>query len=218
MKDKIDNILGKVTKIKDFIDNEAFAIEKEVNAHVRESLEIVYPGFTVINVLQELPDIKTFFEPDSNDKITEFDGLYIVSTDPNFKIDPQEKSIIPKTPDTKTILVIVESKHTLTISKVNTKLEQITRIQRAFEMARDLAQNNNSHKVSKSFLWRMKAYQLYNLEPEIHLLLGGPYVNESTMNYVEELGEILWKHSPSELKLSKSKTIDIIAPIRMSMF
>lgn len=217
MEDKIDEILEKVTKIKDFIDNEAQAIENEVNANVKDTLAMMYPEYTIINVLEELADIKIFFEPNSNDKITEFDGLFVATDDPSYKIDAKESSIVPKAHNRQTFFVIVESKHTTTINKVNSKIEQITKIQRAFEMAREIADGTSSaSSVTKSFMWRLRTYQIHNFEPEVHLLLGGPYITDSAKKYVEQIGETLWK-TPKPIQVSKNKYIDVRSPIRISM-
>jgi hypothetical protein len=204
----------------DFINNESKAIEREINEKLDRFLSLKYPGYRIINILNDFPDMEFFYFPRTNKKLTQFDGLFIATNDDNYNpsYNTPENYIYNKPNGKKYILIVVEAKHALTSANFNKKLNLLTKVQECFDISRQIHQGlfQNVNELHKQFLFRNRVFQFYNLDPEIHWIIGGPYIEPFAADFIRRYGVQLWKR-PQPIKLSDELTIEQKFPIKTSL-
>ena len=196
---------------------DAASVERDVNNFLVKMLQLKYPGYHVLNVLESYPSYKHFYEPNATDSLTEFDGLYVVTNDDSYNLlaeRPSNSSFRTKSKSSKIIFVIVEAKHDVTTKRINRKIRQIVKIQEAFETARNIRSGNaNTKGMKKDFLQRNYQAEYYNMEEEILFVIGGPYLEPNAEEHIKRIGRKLWKE-PETIRLADRSVIEQKYPIR----
>ena len=216
MSDAIYELVQRVSRFEDFISNETVGIEQEIAAKVKLTLQELYPGFRILEPLKMFPEMEYFYVPNGAATITQFDGLYIVTSDPTFDL-PEHRLDLTKTSDSKTVLIIVEAKHALTGKQCRWKIEQVVKIQDAFQLARDIDNGvTDPSTVTPSFLARMNTFRYSDFSPEILLFVGGPQIKLGTVDFLRSVGKSLWL-DPKPFMISQTRTVNQVFPIRTSI-
>lgn len=216
MSDAIYELVLRVGRFEDFISNETFTIEQEISSKVKTTLQEQYPDYRILEPLKMFPEMEHFYVPNGCSTITQFDGLFIVTNDPTYDL-PEHDYDAEKPEGVKTYFVIVEGKHCLTSKQCRFKLEQVVKIQAAFELAREIKAGNADEKsVTPSFLARMNQFRFHEFEKEVHLFIGGPLLKSDTLVWLKGIGHQLL-HDPKPFMISQSRTIPQMYPIRTSI-
>ena len=224
LQNTVKNQEKRIVNLQAYKDKDAKSIEREVNQQVVKMLQLMYQGYHIIDVLALDRSLEHFYPPRVPQALTEFDGFYVVTNDDSYNLveTPYAKSgpYRQKTDGAKIIWVIVEAKHDITTTRVNKKLTQIVKIQEILETARKLRvgiDDEDTKDIPDAFVSRSHYLEYYNMEPEINLIFGGPYLEVSAENHIKRLGTQLWK-DPKPIKLSNTKIIPQVYPIRTSLF
>ena len=133
-----------------YIKNESDMIENEINEHVKKFLkrDDRYKAFRILQITKwkllkyaQINQTKKDIFVNKKD-ITEFDGLFVITTDDTYY--PDESIIVRGKKQTNTgsktpyisRFVIVEAKHSITNSDIDDKLEQMEELQKYLLLAR----------------------------------------------------------------------------------
>ena len=189
-----------------YIKHEATALEKEMTYAVKQHLIDMYPEYTLVTPVS-FP--KVFNSPvKSGEVITELDGAYLSTNDPEVKGDNKEinltipvsqelrhilgqrakqikdifKTLTPVPQVAKTILVIVEAKHLMTEEKIKKKLEQVRLIEQYIEWSK-----NPPPGVLQKFLKTVDLYNFKEYESKVKLYLGGVCWEDDAFKYIQEI-------------------------------
>jgi hypothetical protein len=116
--------------------------------------------------------------------LTEFDGLYFVTDDREYKM--QYRDIPDKSESKKAIkMIIIEVKHGCTASSLQRKIEQIKTIQQYIEYAKDYVNSNIDNNLTSYFKTIVRAFQFDRFTKDIVLYFGGQRVDENVLTYVK---------------------------------
>lgn len=209
----LDSTEAKIANHDGFIRHEATAIEREVAYSVKQHLVKAFPGFTLLSPT----NFPRFFNNPRKlgEVITELDGVYILSNDPEIRGENVEFTLtIPPTKELRheiaertralqdlTVtasapgssskkqtsiepnrLVIIEAKHHVTRSKIETKLNQMKRISQYLEWAR-----NPPEDAVPKFKKNVEAFGFNKYSTRVYLYIGGVYWEEDAVQYVQQL-------------------------------
>jgi hypothetical protein len=220
----VKNHKNRLDGLQAYQDKDAKSIEREVNQQVVKMLQRMYEGYHVIDVLSLDKSLEHFYLPSVPEELTQFDGFYVVTNDDSYNLVTEPYTMTgryrQKPAGSKIIWVIVEAKHDITTKRVNRKLNQIVKIQKALETARKLRDgvvDEDTRDIPLAFVNRSIYLEYYNMEPEIHLVLGGPYLEKSAEDHIKHIGKQLW-NDPKPIKVSNTNIIPQIYPIRTSLF
>ena len=190
-----DSIEKLVRKISEYITAESKIIEEEINARIIIHLK-TSPQFSKYNIYR--PSWKRLNVPIKNDKgndyknykeITEFDGLFILSTsdfpDAGQLIQAkrvQTRNQSGRSKNDERIFLVVEGKHALTNDLINDKIKKMKEFQNYIQNA------SNPEYVAKctdEYKNKVKTYQLTTFSNKILLYFGGPYVTDTIKTHIE---------------------------------
>lgn len=202
----LDSTEAKIANHDGFIRHEATAIEREVAYSVKHHLVKAFPGFTLLSPT----NFPRFFNNPwkLGEVITELDGVYILSNDPEIRGENVEFTLtVPPTKELRheiaersralkglTVtatpgssiepnrLVIIEAKHHVTRSKIETKLNQMKLISQYLEWARDPPQD-----AVPKFKKNVEAFGFNKYSTRVYLYIGGVYWEEDAVQYVQQL-------------------------------
>lgn len=175
--------------------NEATAIEEEVNIKVSNLLKRKFSNFNIYSVdtWKTLQKNKiTDMDNKVRDKksITEFDGLFIVSNDPEYYSDNlihkmSNASIFQNTNTgklTQKQFVVVESKHDLDFGKVNHKISQMITFKNYIEESL----NPDPKIYTKEFIKRANFHELPGfIGSDLYLIFASPYIPNSCIDMIK---------------------------------
>ncbi len=172
-----------------YIKRDATGIEKETTLAVKTHLVNNVMGrklYIPNGFLRELRD------PYTGAPLTDLDGVYILTNDPEApdfheevldekKVplsDPlaQEKRTIAKSLTPQSIdkiqrqLVIIEAKHYVTVERIRKKIQQLVSIQNYLKTSRNL----NNPELSNKFKKNVEFYGLNTYDLDVKLYIGGP--------------------------------------------
>lgn len=181
--------LGSYTKI------EADAIEDEVNHFLSNHIKNKYNEYNVFRI-KKWTNLKSNLIKDINrysneSDITEFDGFYIISSDSEYYVD----DIVLTNPlknnfsiDKIKKFIILEAKHGLDISKINTKIEQIKKFQDYIKTS----YNRGLHTLE--FKKKLELYDLNSFDNNIILIFASPNIPDIVIDYIHKNAKT-WKDS-----------------------
>lgn len=188
------------------------SVEQECLLAVQNHLNAIYPGYTLC-LLNAFP--RKLFDPLTNKLLTDLNGVYILTNDPqvgclheeliitdcnnNYKNEP------PKIHGHKIMLVIVEIKHFLNVESLDSKIKQLEHIKEYLRQSKYL----NVEGLTNTFKTTVEMFRINTFEPQVFLYFGAPLWNEHAF---VKLYQIL--HDKPSLKDS----IQIIKPIPGSRF
>jgi hypothetical protein len=132
--------------------------------NIKDYLREIYHGYRIIEPLEVFPELKHFYHCSTRKLIVDLEHVFIITNDPVYKIDywhPQS----PKTLGTKTFLVIAEENPVITTTQINDVNDCL---QTASNIYTGVV--NNTDAFTKSFLWRMNAFRLYDFEPTVQII------------------------------------------------
>lgn len=176
--------------ISSYIKNEADLIEDEINKYIKKYLtnDPQFHSYNIFNLTKiwkylRIPEISNI-KPDpfinkTDNPITEFDGLYILTD--NFEYYPadSESLIIRKTKNNSTNsirkFVVVEAKHSITGDDINKKIKQMIIFQEYLKKAKKLENAN----YTKEFIKKVQGLQLNEFSEEIILIFASDDMDES---------------------------------------
>jgi len=202
--------LDATEKHEGFIRLEASAIEKEIGYAVKQHLVKAFKGYTLLNPIN-FP--KYFNDPlNSGRVITELDGVYLLSNNPEVKGDNMEIQLsLPVPHDVRhelrsrqkvmnelklslnklsphnsasfeTHLVIIEAKHFITKDKIERKLSQMKSIEQYLNWAKNPPDN-----ALPKFKKNVDMYGFHKYAPRVRLYIGGVIWDDEAIKYVQTL-------------------------------
>lgn len=170
LKGAFGKLTDRVVSIEKFIKIESTGIEDELNKAILMHLPHRFPGFQIKPFT-----LKNIFNPTGNNQITELDGAFLLTYKlPNSKIP------------TINYLVIVEAKHHVDYTRINSKLEQIYILKEYLQAAKDVTNTNSHAQYTKKFKNIVKNYNLDTIN-EIYLYIGGPTWENNMIKYIKSL-------------------------------
>lgn len=179
-----------------FIRNEATAIEKEVSLAVKKHLTSKrFPGYKLY-IPNGFP--KTLRHPVTDQFLTDLDGVYILTTNPEVAELNEEvldvaleqndnpllsqgqkdrRKLSPSKCRNQSILVIVEAKHNMTKDRVQKKLAQLQAINEFLSMANTTTGATTTKRYQKN----VAMFGFDKFDPNAMLYLGGPLWDRDAM-------------------------------------
>jgi hypothetical protein len=167
--DKLENRFDKLeNRFNTYVKTEADIVEFDI----RQNIERYFQEKYHTNKLQRYDSkLKKMSKPNSNDTMTEFDGLYVLS--------------IPGVPDNDVpshrIFVLIEAKRHVTMAHVTSKLAQHTCLQEAIGHA----QNPGNKKLCKKYLQTLKTHKFSEIK-DVMLYIGGRVWNDDALEAIKE--------------------------------
>tara|TARA_Y100000389_G_scaffold146531_1_gene145237 strand:- start:2517 stop:3503 length:987 start_codon:yes stop_codon:yes gene_type:complete len=199
LKNSVNNFNDKFEK---YIQKESDGIEYEINKNVKYFLKNKYQGSIIIKSL-ELNTLKNYLE-NKNEILTEFDGIFTIEYKKYYK---QKGNILKD-------LIIVESKHHVTIEKINEKIYQLYFIKKILEISK----NKDDIKNSK-LLNLINKKKLDKINNKFYFYIGGPTWNidekSNAIEYLQKINNgklenIKWIHK----SLKKEQEIEILQHLK----
>ena len=182
-----------------FTKSEADAIEEAANKDVQHILPDVCNECAVYRVNDSgtfghklISHLKTEAANKKTREITEFDGLYILSSDPTYNISDVYGTQVA-TPRTKpntfnTQFVVLEAKHSFDNGKINVKVAQM----RKFVQYIKDATNFDARKHTGTYKDVIENLHLQTFSPSIILILAAPNFPDTSREYIREMYNI-WR-------------------------
>lgn len=175
-----------------YIKNEATAIEVEVNKKVANFLKRKFLNYNIFSkehwkTLQKNKIVDVNNKLRDKNSITEFDGLFVVSNDPDYFSDNwlhRMSSANTKKNNNKkqTHFIVVESKHALDAEKVNRKIAQM------IEFQKYIVESANPDPKIHTKEYRNKIVSHYLPEfigMDLYLIFASPYLSDSCKDYIK---------------------------------
>ena len=191
------SITAFVKKLGGFIDVESKIIEEEINermeTHIKTSPQFakyfVYkPDWKFLN--EQTIDSTSGNEYKNNKQITEFDGLYIVSSTENknfgslirSKHSNQARKV--NSARQERFFIVVEGKHEMTNKRISHKLEKMKLFQKYIQESQNVTHVKS---CTKQYQTNVEQYQLHTFSNKIYLYFGGPYVTDTVKTHLQEI-------------------------------
>lgn len=213
LKRDIDNIslrqqilTAQVKDLEGFTKREAYGIEKEITLAVKKHLVNTIKSMKLY-VPNGFP--KKLYDPNTNSFLTDLDGAYILTDDPdvadfNDEIsdlsvhDPPaflkeqekqkrslERELSKPMRDYRKQLVIIEAKHYMTEERVKYKLDQLQTLHAYITAARSLSDPNEKQKYTSKFIKNVDMFKFDKYDENIILYLGAPYWDDKAIAYLK---------------------------------
>ena len=178
-------------KVIGFTQKDAKAIEREVTVALEPYLKKIVP-LCVFHPKSTFP--KTLYDPFSGKEITEFDGVYILTNNPEIIRKCTTDTSTDYTKKYRTELVIVEAKHYVEIKHVVKKIKQMNAIRDYIKNAKIYMKWKSSPRfdrpeLSQKYTERFKdqvSKNRWDLFDDVHLFMGAP-------GWSEEAEKEFWK-------------------------
>lgn len=162
-----ENTISKLKIIENFVKRDADIIELELNQNVLDHIKNAFQGYEVKKYDNDLKSIRHHI---TGDKLTEFDGLYMLT----FK----DKKLAT----TNRILIIIEAKRYTTKEKIDAKLKQ----KKILEEMIGIAKSGDFTKTTKKFKSTALTHKLDSIS-NVYLYVGGPYWDDGAFDKLMEL-------------------------------
>jgi hypothetical protein len=182
--------------ISGYIKNEADLIENEINGYIEEFLQndSRFRYFNIFKVdkweylnipflNKEKPDI---YINKKDHPITEFDGLFIMTTDDNYYVD----NIIRRKEETSNYkilqFIVVEGKHSISKEDIDTKIKQMIKFQDYLRVARE---KDNYTNLTREFQKKIIDYSLDEFDNHIILYFGSEDMDIQKENKIKNTAQ-----------------------------
>ena len=193
MQKEKENDMKELSKtIGGYTKNEANAIENDVNRRLPQILKRKFPNANIFKINSWKVLIKNkrsdFISKTIDSKeITEFDGLYIISSDPDFEVLDEDVTIASsvKTGNSKTKrFVVMEAKHALDIGQIDTKVAQMITFKNYISDSQHIT---STPKIfTNGFLKKVDNYQLQDfIEQPLYLIFASPLIPQNVIDHIQ---------------------------------
>lgn len=196
-----DNTQKIKESISSYIKNESELIENEMNQYMVQYLgkDRRFLGYAIYDLTKiwsrlYLPDV----DPEKPNKyvnkkdITEFDGLYVLTSDDNYVPDVdvfnpiREKGVGTNTKK-ETFFLVLEAKHSITNNDINTKIEQMRKFQDYIRKAK-----TNIPDATEEYKRKIKNYKLAQVDTKLILVFGSDNMGENQETKIKKEADT-WK-------------------------
>ncbi len=185
-----------------YIRNEADLIEQEMNQYIRYYLQN-YKRFENYNIFCINNSWKNLYiqyidkdKPDeyiNKKQITEFDGIYILTTDTSYEPDIDadwickriRKNNVKNSKKNETFFLVLEAKHSITNNDINQKLQKLVLFQDYIRFAKQ----ENFENVTKEFIRKKTKFKLDLFEIKLIVVFGSNNMNENQENKIKNIGK-----------------------------
>ena len=206
LKKNIGQLNDRLKNVEGYTKNDSRGIEDEISKNVKYFIYNKYNGSTI-----KKSNFKKLTNLETNEDITQFDGIYLMSFDDYQSINKKNKI------NKDTSLVIVEAKHYITIEQINEKIVQIYKIKKYIDTIKrfnndDIYRYAFNDITSRKFENTIKHLGLNNLSGKIYLFIGGPTWEDGSIKYCKDINNGILKNIKWSKKnlLNNSEELEIL--------